>query len=137
MPQTDTFPTYLRRLQVAQKIQGKHRVPYKYIAKELNVSECTIKRDVKWIRKQLDLPSIQKLVAEKVLKALDNCDTQEDKELILKAGLTFLGKAIPRTVEAHTVEEIREIKLLWEIKDELNIKDPVSAARRAAELSQQ
>lgn len=110
MPQTDTFPTYLRRLKVAQKIQGKQRVPYKYIAKELGVAEITIKRDVHWIRQQVDLPSIQKLVAEKVLKALDNCDTKEDKEIILRTGLSFLGKGLTQKVEAHSIAEVHERK---------------------------
>ena len=111
MSQTDTFPTYLRRLDVAKHIQGKQRIGYKYLALKHSVSERTIKRDVAWIRQQVDLPSIQKIVAEKVLNALENCEPERDKALILKTGLSFLGKAIPRQLEAHTTEDIRELKV--------------------------
>ena len=105
---TPSFPTYLRRLEVAQRIQGKKRVAYKHIAAELGVAEITVKRDVHWIRRQVDLPSIQKLVAEKVLKALDYCDSKEDKEIILRSGLSFLSKAIPRQLEADVKSEHTE-----------------------------
>lgn len=48
----------------------------------------------------------------------------------------LLGKTMIRKIEAKT--EIREIKLLWEIKDEhTHTKDTVFATQRAAKLSRE
>jgi len=47
----------------------------------------------------------------------------------------LIGKTLTQRVEAETT--VREIKLLWEIKDESGSEDKVSAAQRAAKLSQQ
>jgi len=112
--------TYVRRYHVAQDILNKKRAPIKYLAKKYECSERTIKRDIAWIRNQTDLPSIQAIVADKVVGALEYVDPKEDKKFILATGLPFLARGLPQKTEL--TETIREIKILW-LKDEHNPSD--------------
>lgn len=105
MSQHIPFLVYLRRLEIAQRLQTKKRVPYKKLSEEYEVSVRAIKRDVHWIRKQVDLPSVQKIVTDKVLAALSNCDSLKDRKFIIAQGLPFLAKGIPQRVEMESKEE--------------------------------
>jgi hypothetical protein len=116
--------TYVRRYNIAQDILDKKRVPLKHLAEKYDCSYRTIKRDVAWIRKQADLPSIQSIVADKVVGALENIDCKKDKKFIIAMGLPFLARGLPQKTEISG--ELKDIKIFW-VKNESNSSDKLQS----------
>ena len=103
--------TYVRRYNIAQDILNKKRVPIKKLAAKYECSERTIKRDIHWIRAETDLPSIQSIVADKVVGAFEHVDCKEDKKFIIATGLPFLARGLPQ--KAELTGTIKHIELVW------------------------
>jgi len=114
------YMTYIRRYHVAQDILNKKRAPVKYLAQKYECSERTIKRDVAWIRNETDLPSIQSIVADKVVGALEHINCQEDKKFIIANGLPFLARGLPQKTELTGT--VKEIKLVWHVNPDTKHK---------------
>lgn len=90
------------------------------IGAHCRVTEKTIDRDMKaWVQSGL----FEIWLKEEFLD-LHNYARTADPITAYKEIARIIGKMVTRKVEAHTVEEIREIKLSW-IKDESNTADKV------------
>ena len=120
MTSTVPYMTYVRRYNVAQDIINKKRVPIKKLALKYECSERTIKRDIAWIRSETDLPSIQSIVADKVVGALEYVDCKEDKKFIIANGLPFLARGLPQKVELD--KTVKQIKVIWDMTNEQLLK---------------
>lgn len=104
---------------------------YTQIGARCRVSEKTIDRDVKAF-----VESGEFYVWVKQEWARMYAVIQREEPVEAFRNLTkLLGRMVTRKIEAHTVEEIREIKLMW-IKDDTRTTDKIQATPRAKRVSQ-
>jgi len=102
------------------------------IAKKCSVYEKTIDRDLRVFRQSGEFEAWLK---EEWMR-LHHIIIKQNPTEAYKQITRLIGQTITRRIEART--EIREIKLLWEIKDEhTHTKDTVFATQRAAKLSRE
>jgi len=101
---------------------------YSQIGSQCGVTEKTIDRDIyKW----LNTGDFETWLKEEWVR-LHNMIIHENPTEAYRQVTKILGRMVTRKVEAHSIEEIREIKLSWEIKDErINAKDKLQATSRA------
>ena len=111
-------------------LRKKPKITNKEISLNLRLHRNTVSKYRKIIRQTYYK------TPEEIVNKIDS-KLEEDLEAMVHRDLIAYRRVItPQKIEAKT--EIREIKLLWEIKDEhTHTKDTVSATQRAAELSRE
>ena len=114
-------PQTLRRLsQIKKGLLLNHN--RETIGKSCGVTEKTIDRDIKAWTESGDFET---WVKEEWLR-LHPQIVEKYPTLAYKELSRIVGKMVTKRLEAHTIEEIREIKLMW-IKDESNPTNKVQA----------
>jgi transposase len=93
---------------------------YTQLAQKCHCTKRTIKRDVQQWRRE---GGFEEFLMDEFFRSYPNIK-EEFPEKAFDRLCYLLGRTLTRKIEAKTVEEIREIKLLW-IKDERNNPDQV------------
>lgn len=100
---------------------------YAKLASLCHCTKRTIKRDVqKWKQEG----GFEQFLIDEFFHSYPNIK-KEFPEKAFDRLCYLLGKTMTRKVEAHTIEEIREIKLMW-IKNESNSTDKIQTSQRTS-----
>ena len=123
-------PQTLRRLPKIKQglLRGDN---YTTIGQTCGVTEKTIDRDMQaWV----ESGDYEKWIkTEWTIRYAEFINNPKLKFEAFRNLTKLVTRMITKRIEAHTVEEIREIKLMW-IKDESNPTNKISATQRAKRI---